>query len=247
MDKYEREFYPEIAFGGFSRFDGTIEFYTRVNALLDANSTLVDFGCGRGEHHEDPLSLRRNLRRFRGRVARVIGLDVDASAERNPTVDEFRLLNPGTPWPLGDASVNLVLGDNVLEHLPDPGALFSEARRVLVPDGYLCIRTTNLLSYIGLAARLVPNKWHAPVLSRVQTARKGEDVFPTLYRCNTIPAVRRQFKKHNFHAVVYGYDAGAGYLSFSKIAYAAGVLHQRIAPEFVRPMIMGFGQRSRNE
>lgn len=243
MDKYEPEFYPEVSFGGFTRFDGTIEFYTRVNALVGPDSVLVDFGCGRGEHQEDVSGVRRSLRCLRGKVAKVIGLDVDASFAGNSTIDEFRLLTPEMLWPLADASVHLVLCDSVIEHLPDPGVIFRESRRVLARGGYLCIRTTNLLSYVGLAARLVPNRWHAPVLARVQSARKEEDVFPTLYGCNTIPAIRRQFSQHGFRAVVYGHDAGPSYLTFSKIAYAVGYLHQRIAPSLVRPTIMAFGQR----
>ncbi len=242
MDKYEPQFYPEILFGGYTRFDGTIEFYTRVRTLLDANSVLVDVGCGRGEHQEDPLPLRRSLRCFRGTAARVIGLDVDGAGQSNPTIDEFRELAPEKPWPMADRSANLVLCDSVIEHLPDPRVLFREARRVLIPRGYLCIRTTNLLSYVGLASRLVPNRHHASVLSRTQTKREEKDVFPTLYRCNTVWAIRREFRRHNFQAVVYGHDAGPGYLAFSKIAYAAGFLHQRIAPGFIRPTIMAFGQ-----
>jgi SAM-dependent methyltransferase len=242
MDKYEEEFYPEIYFGGFARCDGTIAFYTRVDALVGPGSVVVNFGCGRGQHDEDPVSIRRNLQCFKGRVGRVIGLDVDLVGQDNPTIDEFRALNPDQRWPIDDRSANLILCDCVIEHLPDPDLLFREASRVLVSCGYICIRTTNLLSYIGLAAKFVPNRWHASVLSTVQPARKKEDVFPTLYRCNTIRAVRRALIKYNFHSVVYGHDAGPGYLTFSKIAYAAGVVHQRIAPSYVCPMIMAFGQ-----
>ena len=41
------KFYPEAAVGGFSQVDGVIEFYTRVNALVDAESRVLDFGAGR--------------------------------------------------------------------------------------------------------------------------------------------------------------------------------------------------------
>jgi SAM-dependent methyltransferase len=242
MDKYEEDFYPEVVFGGFTRFDGTVEFYTRVNALLHSDSVVVDFGCGRGQHSEDPVSVRRRLQCLKGRVARVIGLDVDPVGQSNPTIDEFRALDSGQYWPVDDRSVSLILCDSVIEHLPDPRVLFREARRVLIPGGFLCIKTTNLFSYVGLAAKLTPNRWHAHLLSRVQTARKQQDVFPTLYRCNTIHAIRREMKAHNFRAVVYGHDAGPGYLAFSKIAYTIGALHQRIAPRAIRPMILAFGQ-----
>jgi hypothetical protein len=53
--------YPEVAFGGFTKVDGTIAFYSRVNAVIDVSSTVIDFGCGRGSSTEDKCSLRREL------------------------------------------------------------------------------------------------------------------------------------------------------------------------------------------
>ena len=241
MDKYEALFYPEVAFGGFTRFDGTIEFYQRVNAMLGTKDIVIDFGCGRGQHSEDPLVFRRDLQCLKGKVAKVIGIDVDPNASSNPTVDEFRMLTE-KKWPVEDRSANLVVCDYVIEHLQTPEALFAEAQRVLIPHGYLCIRTTNCLSYVGVAARMVPNAYHAKVLSRVQQGRKAGDIFPTLYRCNTVGALRRELKLHGFRAAVYGHDAGPGYLAFSKVAYSAGMVLQRLMPDSLKPMIMAFGE-----
>jgi len=242
MDAYQENFYPEMCFGGFSSHDGTIAFYTRVNALAEPSFVVVDFGCGRGGHAEDPVSFRRRLRCLKGKVAKVIGVDVDASANDNPTIDEFRKLGPGQAWPIEDKSVNLIISDCVLEHLQEPRTLFSEARRVLVPGGFLCIRTTNVLGYVGAASRLVPNRRHAALVTRLQRSRKPADVFPTLYKCNTIRAVRREMAKHGFRSVVYGHTPEPSYLSFSKLAYAVGVLHQRLAPSALSLTIFAFGQ-----
>ncbi len=102
MVAYTESFYPEALFGGFTNHDGTVAFYTRVNALAQPSFMVVDFGCGRGEHAEDPLSYRRRLRCLKGKVAKVIGVDVDESGNDNPTIDEFRKLEPGQPWPIED-------------------------------------------------------------------------------------------------------------------------------------------------
>lgn len=61
--------------------------------------------------------------------------------------------------------------------------------------------------------------------------------------CNTIPAIRRQMIKDGFETAVYGFDAGPGYLTFSKIAYSIGYAHQQIAPSFIRPIIVAFGRK----
>ncbi len=69
--------------------DGTIAFYIRVNALSRLSDTVLAIGCGRG-HAEDPVPIRRELRVFRGRCQRVVGIDADEDAKSNPTIDEFR-------------------------------------------------------------------------------------------------------------------------------------------------------------
>jgi SAM-dependent methyltransferase len=241
MKMFDPSFYPEVAFGGFPLNDGAIQFYSRVNSLVGPNSVVVDYGCGRGR--EDSIPFRRDLRNLKGKAAKVIGLDVDTAAKDNPTIDEFHLLASDSSWPLENDSVDLTICDYVLEHLPDPDTFFAEARRTLRVGGILCLATTNLISYVGLATRLVPNRLHARIVTRVQDGRKAEDVFPTLHRCNTIPAVRRQMTKNGFEALVYGFDGGPGYLTFSKIAYSLGYLHQKIAPSFIRPIIVAFGRK----
>jgi SAM-dependent methyltransferase len=242
VTSYKTAFYPETAIGGFTGVDSHVAFYARVNALIQPSYSVLDFGCGRGKQAEEPVSYRRQLSCVKGKVAKVIGIDVDPVGAGNPFLDEFRLVLPDRPWPVDTRSVDLIICDSVLEHLSDPPAFFREARRVLVPGGYLCLVTPNVLSYVGLISRIVPNKYHAAVTARVQPGRQEKDVFPTYYRCNTPFALRRQMKAHGFRAVVYGYEGEPRYLEFSKFAYALGVFHQRLAPGFLRPCIFGFAQ-----
>ena len=238
---FKHIYYPETRYGGFTDIDGTIAFYIRVNSLLKPSFVVVDFGCGRGGHRDDPVQLRRELRILKGKVSKVIGLDIDPTAEQNPFVDEFYLLD-SEQWPLQDNSVDFCTSDAVLEHLEKPDFFFSECRRVLRDEGYLCIRTANAWSYIALFGRLVPNRFHATVLAKVQDKRKEGDVFPTLYKCNTIPRIREMLNKYGFDHVVYGYEAEPSYLSFSRIAYWVGTMHQKFAPAFLRPAIFAFAQ-----
>ena len=238
--KYKELFYPEARFGGFTDIDGTIAFFNRVNSLLDPSSTVLDVGCGRGAYGDDPIGFRRSLRILKGKAARVIGIDVDRAAQDNPFLDEFRPAQENH-WPVENDSIDLIVCDHVLEHIDDPKRFFAEAHRALKDGGFLCIRTPNRWSYIAVAATLIPNRLHSRVTSVVQEGRQTQDVFPTLYKCNSIGRIREMLQKHGFESVVYGYEAEPSYLSFSKFAYWLGVLHQRFAPRFLKPVIFAFG------
>jgi ubiquinone/menaquinone biosynthesis C-methylase UbiE len=238
----QNKFYPESCFGGFSDIDGTIAFYTRVNALLQPSSVLLDVGCGRGVYAEDGVPLRQQLRIFKGKCQRVIGLDVDEAARANPYLDEFHLI-ADEEWPVTDGSVDICIADFVIEHISDPDKFFAQCQRVLKPQGVLCLRTPNLYNYVGFISRLVPNHFHAAVLSKAQKGRKEEDIFPTLYKCNSKRKLSRVLRSHGFDAHVYGYESEPAYLSFSRVAYALGVMHQRLAPNVFKAALFAFARK----
>ena len=236
-------FYPESRFGGFSDIDGTIAFYTRINALLKPEDVLLDVGCGRGAYAEDKVPLRRELRIFKGKCQCVVGLDVDEAARSNPFLDEFNLIE-GKQWPVPNEHVDICVADFVVEHLPNPNEFFGQCRRVLKVGGILCLRTPNRWNYVAVASRLIPNRHHAVVVNQVQDNRKETDVFPTLYKCNTRLALKRALRQHGFTSHVYGYEAEPSYLSFSLVTYAMGVVHQRLAPNALKATLFAFGRKN---
>ena len=241
---YLSRYYPESRFGGFTDIDGTIAFYIRVQALLEPSSIVLDVGCGRGAYAEHPIRIKRELRTLKGKCRRAIGIDVDRQAVGNPLVDEVRLIE-GARWPVEDASIDVCVCDSVLEHVQDPAAFFAECRRTLKPGGYLCLRTSNRLNYLSLLARLIPNRLHARVLDRVLPPWKNqEDVFPTVYRCNTRGRLRRMLDRHGLDHCVYGYEAEPYHLGFSRLAYFCGVLHQRLAPNLCKTTLFAFARKA---
>lgn len=239
---FTSEFYPESRLGGFTDIDGTVAFYNRVNSYITPESVVLDVGCGRAEYQEDPVPLRRALRIFKGRAGKVIGIDLDEAALSNPFMDEVRLIE-NERWPVDDASVDVCLADFVMEHVSDPGAFFAECHRVLKPGGFLCIRTTNWWNYFTMCARLIPERLHGRVLRKAQPGRKEADVFPKHYRCNTVARMNSTLRRHGFDGVAYGYEAEPSYLSFSRLAYWIGVMHQRYAPSFMRAAIFVHARR----
>ncbi len=122
-----RRVYPEVAAGGFTRVDGTVEFYTRVNALLRPDMVVVDYGAGRGGFTEDESApLRRDLHTLQGKVTKVVGLDVDEAVLSNPVLDEAHIIDPAAPLPLASSSVDLVLSDYTFEHVDDAATVSGE-------------------------------------------------------------------------------------------------------------------------
>jgi len=235
--------YPERSFGGFTRYDGTVAFYSRVSALMQNSSSVLDIGCGRGKYADDTCTFRRGLCDLRGSDRRVIGIDVDEVGSENPIIDEFRIIENLESWPVDSASVDVAVANSVVEHVEDPDSFFQEAHRVLRPGGYLCIRTYNVWSYVGVASRLVPNRLHGAVTTKVQVSRREEDVFPTLYRCNTRGKLRKAFHRNGFDGVVYSIEAEPSYLRFSRMLYRIGAVVHRITPPQFRWTLLGFGRK----
>ncbi len=235
-------YYPESRFGGFTDVDGTLAFYTRVQALAQPSSVVLDVGCGRGMYDEDPVQVRKERRLLKGRCAEVIGIDVDAAGERNPGLDQFRRIE-GPRWPVDDESVDMIVSDFVLEHVETPEAFFAECRRALRRGGYLCLRTTNAQSYVGLVSRLTPNQWHAAVLKKARHSKKEEDIFPTVYRCNTRRKLASMLDKYGFDHCVYQFESEPYYLSFSRLFYRLGAIHQRFAFNCLKAAIFAFARK----
>jgi SAM-dependent methyltransferase len=234
--------YPERRYGGFTHVDGTVAFYARINSVLDSSSVVLDLGCGRGAAMDDALPWRRDLQVFRGKCARVIGADVDPGAATNPLIDEFHLIDTGRV-PLPDGSIDVCVSDFVVEHVDDVDLFFAECARVLRTGGLLFVRTPNVWNYMGIASRLVPSRLHARVLNRIQADRKEKDVFPTLYRCNSVRKLRAALERHGFDAVVQTQEPEPAYVSFSGFLYALAVFHQRHAPRPFRRILLAFAQK----
>ncbi|MDX6276864.1 MAG: hypothetical protein QOJ72_992 [Nocardioidaceae bacterium] len=239
-----KRLYPESAVGGYSRKDGQIEFYTRVNALVDEQSRVLDFGAGRGHWAVDPMpQMSKRLRWLRGRVAEVVGTDVDPVVMSNPSLDAAHVVELGAPLPFPDASFDLVVADYVLEHVnaEDAQRVADDVMRILKPGGWFAARTPNKWGMIGVSARAIPNSLHVRMLEKLQPGRKAEDVFPTRYSMNTTRALRRQFKGHTVY--VYGHASEPQYFGRSSIAWRIAAAIDHLTPSRLAPTLLIFIQK----
>lgn len=223
--------YPELTAGGFTRYDGTIEFYGRINSLLRPDFTVLDFGAGRAAWHEDDqCQFRRELRLLKGKVKKVVGQDLDPAVLVNRSIDEAVVTVPNVSLPFEPASFDLVVADFVFEHVDEPDFVASEITRILRPGGWLCSRTPNKWGYISIATRLIKNSRHASILTLAQPGRKNEDVFPTKFQLNTMSDVSRYFPPDKFENYSYYYQAEPSYYFNSRIVLAGMRGMDRLLP-----------------
>lgn len=241
-----RRLYPEVRAGGFTRHDGFVEFFLRVNTLVETPSDVLDFGAGRGAWLEQPLAtVHRSLRDLGQRGHRVVGVDVDEAVLENPSLDEAHVVAPGQPLPFADNSFDLVIADYVLEHVArkDAPGVADELFRVLRPGGWFAARTPNKWGVIALGARAVPNSLHVKVLHHLQPGRPAEDVFPTRYAMNTRKQLGRLFPRPRWGLAVYGHASEPQYVGSSPVAWRAAAFVDRITPPRLMPTLMVFAQK----
>ncbi|WP_182377802.1 class I SAM-dependent methyltransferase [Nocardioides sp. WS12] len=238
--------YPEVRAGGYTRHDGFIEFYTRVNALLEPDSRVLDFGAGRGLWATEPLpALHKKLRAFHERVGEVYGVDVDPVVLENKTLAGAHVITPGEKLSFEDASFDVVIADHVLEHVGEEDAeqVASELLRVLKPGGWFAARTPNKWGMIGIGARAVPNDLHTKVLRKLQPERKAEDVFPVRYSMNTRKHLKRLFPEPN-ELVVYGHASEPTYFGHAAPAWRMAQFVDRMTPPRLAPTLMIFVKKA---
>jgi SAM-dependent methyltransferase len=235
---------PEIAAGGFARDSGAIGFYTRVNALLAPHMVVIDLGAGRGEIFDTWPAYGARLARLQGKVRRVVGLDVDSAIAQHPYLDERHVIAPDGVWPVADQSADLIVADWVLEHIADPDLLAREVRRVLKPGGWFCARTPNRWGYVGIGARLVPNSLHGALLRKFWPDRQAIDVFPTVYRLNSLRDVRKHFPEPEWRNASYVHRATPKYFGRSRLMFDLIAAFQAIAPKWIQTDLLLFVQRA---
>jgi ubiquinone/menaquinone biosynthesis C-methylase UbiE len=184
---------------------------------------LLDLGAGRG--HLEAFD-------YRSAVRRVAGVDPDEAVLQNPQVHEARLLPlPSGVIPYDDATFDVVVAANVLEHVEDPHACFTEVRRVLKPGGTFLAKTTNRRHYVALAARATPHAFHA-AYNKLR-GREVRDTFPTVYGVNTPRDVRRQVEGARLRLeALETWEGRPEYLRLSGPTYLAGFAYERAVNAF---------------
>lgn len=191
-------------------------FRSRILEHLGPAKAMLDLGAGAGIIRE---------MNFRGLVGRVCGVDLDYRVLSNPFLDEGKVAD-ATDIPYPDATFDVVISDNVMEHIADPRAVFSEVHRIMKPGGVFLFKTPNKYHYMPIIARLTPHAFHRFV-NRLR-GRAEEDTFPTQYRANCRRDVRRFSKGVRMDVEVLElFEGRPEYLRFNCLTYLFGAAYEK--------------------
>ena len=192
-------------------------FERAVEARLSADAVLLDAGAGRTV----PV-----LRKYLGRVRRLIGVELVAFTDVPAGIETYHTDLAHLPLP--DGVVDIIISRSVFEHLADPQAVYAELSRVLRPGGVVIFLTANMWDYGTLIARLVPNRFHARIVAKVE-GRAAEDTFPTEYRTNTRRDVERLALRAGLKIDAFEYlSQYPNYLMFNGALFFIGTCFEKL-------------------
>jgi SAM-dependent methyltransferase len=192
-------------------------FRKQILKYIKSTTILLEVGAGTG---------RIKQMNFRGIAAKTYGIDPDPRVLSNPFLDTA-LVGYGESMPFSAAKFDLVISNNVLEHLLDPIVFFREISRVLKPKGFFITKTPNKNHYMPMIAGWTPisfHKWYNSFRGRGEA-----DTFPTVYKVNTWRSQKMTAISVGFKIVEINYYEGRPeYLRLNVLTYLVGICYERL-------------------
>ena len=210
--KVKAKIYPKAEQTIFGPVTKALEQY------LQPGARVLDAGCGNGSWI---------LRNYRQRISFLVSVDIQASKEGNRKMGEF-VLSDLDDIPFLDATFDVVICNDVIEHLRHPQRAFAEFWRVLTDGGIFIFQTPCIISPLFFLSRYSSFRWHKTI-KRLITGTQISGVFPTYYRCNTRRELGHSlraigFRKETLESVEDMHD----YLVFNIVTYGTGLLFSRL-------------------
>ncbi len=174
-----------------------VRYKELLGRLLQPGVRWLDLGCGHEivrswtlRPNEDEVSLTRA-------PALCMGIDADGDALRKNHAMPHLVEGSICALPFADCSFDVVTANMVVEHADRPDALLSEVWRVLRPKGVFVFHTPNKYYPASLLGGLVPPQIKSRLVVRI-SGRDENDIYPTFYRLNTLPAISGQSEAVGF-------------------------------------------------
>lgn len=196
---WKRHYASEVDRGDF--IIDTLRTYLPELPLEDAR--VLDIGCGDGGV---PIAFARHGARATGLEPALPNLQRATVRAQDHGVFVALLSGVGETLPFADSSFDLVILDNVLEHVTDREATLTEIERVLVHNGTLYVVTPKPFALLSLVS---DPHYHTPGLvllpRRVQKWLIERRYGPGSYQVGRIPTrgwMRRALRRHGYEVLV---------------------------------------------
>jgi SAM-dependent methyltransferase len=222
-----------ISTNTFNRFysdqtrDGAVAFNGWVRRETTPQTVLLNLGAG-------PPADRGSMRIFHGKVARVVGAEIDPEVLGASDLDEVRAISSDHTVPFEDNTFDAVLCDWVLEHLSAPDEFLAEVYRVLKKGGVFLFRAPNSWLYEAIIANLTPDWLHHPGVHPAPEYSPGaHEPSPASHRLNSREPVYAECCKAGFGRIeLRTWDPEPRHLTFHFLPLLAGVSHERIVNRY---------------
>jgi ubiquinone/menaquinone biosynthesis C-methylase UbiE len=212
VERLDHRFYPGIR----GNWDDTL-LLDQVRHYSSHAERVLDLGAGAGIVRQMDL---------RALATSIHGVDLDRRIASNPLLHHACIGN-GEALPYADASFDVVVADNLMEHLTDPEVVLREVRRVLRPRGLFHFKTPNRAHYVPMLARWTPHAVHQAIAAA--RGRSHEDTFVTRYRANSRRAIRRLAASTGFGVESLRLVEGRPeYCRINTALYACGIAYERL-------------------
>jgi SAM-dependent methyltransferase len=204
------------------------------NVSLPNKAIVLDYGCGHGNYLIDES---------RTKIAWAVGIDINhEDTKKNLCLDEIQITNGDTiPYP--DYSFDSVIALWVLEHVKDPENCLNEIYRVLKPGGEFFFATPNKYYILITIKRLFEIIRIDTLLSSILYGRKIKDIFPTLYKANTVSDLERHLKVAKFNKFEVRENFDPGYSSFNNFTFKITELVSNINSSIVKAHLYGWAKK----
>ncbi len=212
QEKLKNKLYPavdQITFGPVTK---------ALEQHLQPGVRVLDAGCGKGSWV---------LRKYRPRIGFLVGVDIEAPEDGHGRMDEF-VLSELDDMPFPDATFDVVICYEVIEHLRNPQKAFAEFGRVLNDGGVLIFKTPCAISPLFFLSRCSPLLCHKTIKKLLLGVQESH-VFPTYYRCNTLRNLDDTLRAKGFQKeMLVSVEETHCYLVFNMVAYCIGLLLSRL-------------------
>ncbi len=167
--------------------DKSVVFKEILEKYVVSSMVLLDAGCGSGK--ETPFDYTK-------RVKLAVGVDLSQKIQENKTL-HVKIVGDICQIPLKNNFIDIVVCQELVEHLKFPQVFFKEVARILKPNGIFIVMTPNLLGWKSLISKMTPYPFHIAVNKSLYGVTQN-DVFPTYYNANTIFTLKNVLSRNGF-------------------------------------------------